>query len=78
MLKLLLIASIAIPTAAIAAEDKSDKRERRICKRQAETGSLVKARRNCLTESEWKRAQENTRQGVEDWQTQMERGGKNG
>ena len=77
MLKMMLILSLAVPAAALAA-DKAEKRERLICKREAATGSLVKARRNCLTKAEWKRAQENTRQSVEDWQTQIERGGKNG
>ena len=68
MLRLLAIALIAMPGAALAAEEKKDQRERRICKRETATGSLVQPKRTCLTKAEWKRTQWYNRQTTEEWQ----------
>ncbi len=68
MMRLLMIALLAMPAAAVASEGKKDERERRICKREAATGSLVQAKRTCLTKEEWKRTQWYNRQTHEEWQ----------
>ena len=69
MLKLLIIAALATTaTAAGAAEPNKDKRERRICKRDVATGSLVGAKRICLTKDQWKQSEMFNRQTVEEWQ----------
>jgi hypothetical protein len=59
---------IAIPSAGIAAKDNNQETERRICKREIAIGSLVQAKRNCLTKAEWKKAQELNRRNVDEWQ----------
>ena len=68
MLRLLAIALIAMPVAAVAAEQKKDQPERRICKREPAIGSLVQPRRTCLTKEEWRRAEWLNKQTTEEWQ----------
>ncbi len=78
MLRLLAIALIAMPAAAVAAEEKKDQRERRICKREPATGSLVQAKRTCLTKEEWKRTQHFNRQTTKEWQDAIDGAQRNG
>ncbi len=78
MLRLLAIALIVTPVAAVAAEEKKDQRERRICKRETATGSLVQARRTCLTKEEWKRSEWYNRQTTKEWQEAIDGSQKNG
>ncbi len=73
MLRLLVIAALAMPTTATAAEQQGDKRERRICKREVAIGSLVAAKRTCLTREEWKKAERYNKQTVEEWQEAIDR-----
>lgn len=48
----------AEPTKADDREKSADKAEKMICKRFLETGSLVKAYRQCKTKREWERERE--------------------
>jgi hypothetical protein len=63
-----LIAVSVLAAPAAAANTKPDKRERRICKRDIKTDSLVAPRRLCLTATEWKEAHRGNRRIVDDWQ----------
>jgi len=73
MSKLLLIMLLALPAPALAAEDNvSDKRERRVCKREPATGSLVNAKRTCLTKKEWKQARDYSKRTVDEWQNSID------
>ncbi len=76
MLRLLMMISFALPTVALPtvalAEQGGDKRERRICKRDVTTGSLIAARRLCLTEAEWKETLRLNRQIVDQWQNKID------
>jgi predicted transglutaminase-like cysteine proteinase len=47
--------AMAQPSAARADSAPADDSERRICRRSAETGSLVRRRRECRTQAEWDR-----------------------
>jgi hypothetical protein len=67
MLRFLLLAMIASPTFA-AGTDQPPKKERLICKREVKPGSLMAARRICLTREEWKLAQFYNRETVRGWQ----------
>lgn len=40
-------------TAAAPAQTSEAKKEKLICRREVETGSLVKAKKTCFTKSEW-------------------------
>lgn len=55
-------APAAAPTAAPAA----DKSKEIICKREKETGSLVKAKRTCLTRQQWTYVQDTNQQFARD------------
>ncbi|HEY6816482.1 MAG TPA: hypothetical protein VI168_13155 [Croceibacterium sp.] len=52
------------PAAAQAATNPA----KRICKTEKMTGSLTRVRRTCLTQSQWDRLAEGTRDGVDDIQ----------
>ena len=67
MLRLLASAAllVAVPSAALAAPDNSaNSREKLICKKFLETGSLVKGHRVCKTKSEWEKERANIRASV--------------
>ena len=53
----------AAPTAFAAGDETatSQRKERRICRRQAETGTRLKAPPVCMTQSEWDRVEEEAR-----------------
>ena len=61
-----LMLAAAAPALSAPANDgperASDKRDKVICKRFEETGSLVKGYRTCKTKWEWERERENLRQ----------------
>ncbi len=54
MLKPMLILLLALPAPVLAAAADEKQREKRVCKREAATGSLVQAKRTCLTKKEWR------------------------
>ena len=55
MLKFAACAALVVSAAAVAAEKPSDDgREKLICKREKKTGSLVAAKRICLSAEQWK------------------------
>ena len=78
MSKMLLIALAALPASAIAATDNADNRERRLCKREVATGSLVQAKRTCLTKKEWGQTREQNRRVVDEWQNAVDGSRKSG
>jgi hypothetical protein len=57
--------SLAVSTTAAAqgdqAEKSADKRDKIVCKRFVETGSLVKGYRTCKSKAEWERERDNLR-----------------
>lgn len=54
------------PPAAAAAPAEVDKSKEIICKRERETGSLVKAKRTCLTRQQWAYVQDTNQQFARD------------
>ena len=68
MLKLFMIVLVATPGVAAAAAEKTPKPERRICRRDTSTGSLVQAKRTCLTKEEWAQSKQHSKQTVKEWQ----------
>ena len=58
-------AQAAAPTAPPAAAP-VDKSQEIVCKREKETGSLVKARRTCLTRQQWAYVQDTNQQFARD------------
>lgn len=57
----LLIASAAAAQQAGPSEGAGDGKDKMVCKRFLETGSLVKSYRTCKPKSEWDRERENIR-----------------
>jgi predicted transglutaminase-like cysteine proteinase len=55
-------AQTAAPVAAPPAAAPVDKSQEIICKREKETGSLVKAKRTCLTRQQWAYVQDTNQQ----------------
>lgn len=55
-------AAAQAPAAAPAAAAPVDKSQEVICKREKETGSLVKAKRTCLTRQQWAYVQDTNQQ----------------
>lgn len=67
-------APAAAPTAKTAQAAAADKDDEIICRRQAETGSLVKAKKTCHTRSQWAYIQqENKRMATDMVQNNMGR-----
>jgi hypothetical protein len=67
--KVLLLVGLVAAEASIAVAQNSADRprsdaDRPICRRIPETGSLVKARRQCFTRAEWDRIAESQRKGA--------------
>lgn len=64
---LLAVGPVAVPTPAATprptqvAERSADPRDKMICKRFLETGSLVRGYRTCKTKGEWERERDNIR-----------------
>ena len=63
LLALFLVAEGSIAIAQRSGSQSGDA-DRLICRRQAETGSLVKARRQCFTKAQWDRIAESQRIGA--------------
>ena len=59
----LLAAAVAMPAAA--ADKKQDDADRLICKRFVETGSLVRAKKQCFTRAQWDEIAASQRAGWE-------------
>lgn len=59
-------AQTAAPAAAQPAAVPVDKSQEIICKREKETGSLVKAKRTCLTRQQWAYVQDTNQQFARD------------
>jgi len=55
-------AAAQAPAAAPAAAAPVDKSQEVVCKREKETGSLVKAKRTCLTRQQWAYVQDANQQ----------------
>lgn len=53
----------ASDTAAAAAAPAPETTEKLICRKQVETGSLVKGKRTCMTRSEWAKVADAAREG---------------
>ncbi|WP_129586252.1 hypothetical protein [Sphingomonas montana] len=53
--------AIAAPPAKDAIERSSDPRDKMVCKRFLETGSLVKGQRVCKTKGDWERSRAEAR-----------------
>ncbi len=68
------LAVIAAPAAASSADTngKGQKKERRICKRDMKTDSLVGARRTCLTAAEWKETTRVNQRTLDEWKNKMD------
>lgn len=64
---------VATPALAnpVAAAGPAPAKERKICKKEVETGSLVKGRKICMTAREWARATEDAQKQASDMQTQI-------
>jgi predicted secreted protein len=74
-LKVLLAAILAVSLAAPAiagdgeqAQNKDAPKEKKICRTERVTGSLVSQRRICMTKSEWDKLAADTKRDVEDIQ----------
>jgi len=61
--------------AAPAEQSEQPAREKKICKSEKITGSLTRVRRTCMTQAEWDRLAEGSREGVEDIIRDAGRGG---
>ncbi|KAK0331134.1 hypothetical protein LTR94_030115, partial [Friedmanniomyces endolithicus] len=61
-LAVLAAAAPAAPAAPATPTASPDARERMVCKRFLETGSLVKSYKTCKTNAEWERERANIRQ----------------
>ena len=61
----LVIAATGVMAAAPQSEQ-SAKQEKKICRTEKITGSLTRVRRVCMTQAEWDRLAEGTRDGVDD------------
>lgn len=59
-------AAAQAPAAAPAAAPAVDKSKEIVCKREKETGSLVKAKRTCLTRQQWAYVQDTNQQFARD------------
>lgn len=59
-------AAAQTPQAATTAAAPVDKSKEIICKREKETGSLVKAKRTCLTRQQWAYVQDTNQQFARD------------
>jgi hypothetical protein len=68
----LLAAALTVSLAApvLAADDKEGEapKEKKVCRTERVTGSLVNQRRICMTKSEWDRLAQETRHDIEDIQ----------
>jgi hypothetical protein len=69
----LIVAAATLAPAAVQAQDPApaaaapvDKSQEIVCKREKETGSLVKARRTCLTRQQWAYVQDTNQQFARD------------
>lgn len=63
---ILAAASLSFSVSAVASEAQpAPVKEKLICKRTAETGSLVKAKRECLTKAQWSRKSEHAKTETE-------------
>ena len=78
MLKPMLMLLLALPAPVLAADADEKQREKRICKREAATGSLVQAKRTCLTKREWRQSREQNRRIVDEWQNSIDGAQKSG
>lgn len=56
-------ASAATPTAAVAPADKPE--EKKICRKEVETGSLIKGRKTCYTAKQWQKIADANRDDIE-------------
>lgn len=67
------LAVLATPALAnpVAAKGSEPTTERKICKKEIETGSLVKGRKICMTAREWARATEDAQKQTSEMQTQI-------
>jgi len=72
MLKFIACAALVVSAAAVAAEKPDDGREKLICKREKKTGSLVGAKRTCLSAEQWKLTELTNKQTVKDWQNSID------
>jgi hypothetical protein len=65
---LLIVGLIAADSSVVLAQRTrtaaSDEQDRLICRRMPETGSLVRARRQCFTRAQWDRIAESQRRGA--------------
>ena len=75
-LTLTLVAAVAAGPAAAQSDPapgpapgqgRLEKKERLICRREVETGSIVRARKTCFTREEWDRMSVAGREGAQDW-----------
>jgi hypothetical protein len=64
---------VATPAVAnpVAAAGPAPTTERKICKKEIETGSLVKGRKICMTAREWARAMDEAQKQTSEMQTQI-------
>jgi hypothetical protein len=76
MKKVLLAAAVAVAVSAPAlAEDKAkdngnaapEQKEKKICRNETVTGSLVAKRRVCLTAAEWQELSQKTKQNIDNF-----------
>ncbi|HEY6816483.1 MAG TPA: hypothetical protein VI168_13160 [Croceibacterium sp.] len=56
----------ALAAAPAAEQAEQPAREKKICKSEKMTGSLTRVRRTCLTQAEWDRLAEGSRDNVND------------
>jgi hypothetical protein len=76
MLKVWLVAALAVAVSApaLAVDKDSDEgtaattKEKKICRTEAITGSLIGKRRVCMTEKEWAHLQAETKRGMDRFQ----------
>ncbi len=81
--KVLLAATFAVALAApvLAKDDGNDRaptKEKKVCRTETVTGSLVAKRRICLTQAEWDQIAENTRKSLNDLNRRQNLGSESG
>ena len=72
LFRALAIASLLLPAAALAEEAKpegSADQEKKVCKRFEETGSLVKKKKVCMTQRQWREYTNNSQANAREFQT---------
>ena len=81
-LKVLLAVSLAVAMAgpAFAKDDGNDKEpaEKKICRTETVTGSLVAKRRVCMTQKQWDELAANSRKNLDDYSRRQGRGAETG